>query len=355
MKVLLLIDSNSPHAINWVHNLNDEVELHLFTLSNTCDRYYKDLNVKIYSCGENYDFRSKSLISKIKYLIALPKLKKVIKEINPDVIHAHYASSYGFLAMLAGCRYGVSVWGSDIYRFPRKSFIHKWILSKILKKSIFICSTSNDMKKEASKYVEQSQIELVPFGVNTEKFKPKNKSGEALTIGFVKTISDVYGVKDLIEVYCDIKKDINLKLLLVGGGDQLQYYKSYVEKNNISDVEFTGYIDNSHVNELHSRFDLELFLSNYEAFGVSSLEAQSCGVPVIVNNVGGLPETVNGDYCKVVDKNNKEELKEVILKYLKDEKYRKDCGTKAREWIIENFDNKLIAKKMISIYRNKSK
>ena len=74
-------------------------------------------------------------------------LKSEIVKFNPDLIHAHYASSYGFIAFLTRFKpFILSAWGSDIYDFPNRNFINHSLTKKVLGSATIVCSTSYAMK-----------------------------------------------------------------------------------------------------------------------------------------------------------------------------------------------------------------
>ena len=65
-------------------------------------------------------------LSKLRYLTAWRKIRKTVEGIGPDLISVHYATSYGITVALSGIRnYSLSVWGLDIYDFPRRSVLHR--------------------------------------------------------------------------------------------------------------------------------------------------------------------------------------------------------------------------------------
>ena len=91
--------------------------------------------------------------------------KKLSKKILPDLIHAHYASSYGLLGVKAKTTLLItSVWGTDITDFPYKSIFHKHIIKYVLKKSDHIFVTSNFLSKEV-KMISGHDSFITPFGV----------------------------------------------------------------------------------------------------------------------------------------------------------------------------------------------
>ena len=122
MKILLLADANSSHVQKWAIGLvNLGVEVALFSFNRAQYDWYsqvKNLHI-VYQPEANSD--SISVFQKLGYLLHLSRLKKAIDLFRPDIIHAHYASSYGLLGALSNFHpFLISVWGSDVYNFPEK-------------------------------------------------------------------------------------------------------------------------------------------------------------------------------------------------------------------------------------------
>ena len=181
MKLLLLSDANSVHTMRWVQSIREnKIDLVLFSFfipTSNHMKKYKKLNVKIIS--PNLKPKIKNIrepnISKIRYLGSIRLLRSTIKDFKPEVVHAHYASSYGFIGWL--CRFRpliLSVWGSDIYHFPYKNFFNKWIMKHIIHYPNILCSTSFAMKKIIEMDYKRKDVKVIPFGVDIEKHFPKN-------------------------------------------------------------------------------------------------------------------------------------------------------------------------------------
>ena len=174
------------------------VTIHLFSL--------KPVNKADYP-GQDFTFTEFNLqkrfggLSKLNYLKVLPELKKVIRGFKPDIMHAHFATSYGLLGALSGFHpFVLSVWGSDVFDFPKKSLLHRKILEYNLKKADKILSTSNVMAVETKNYTDK-EIEVTPFGINIELFRPEKADRTASTpfsesdivVGTIKLLEDKYG------------------------------------------------------------------------------------------------------------------------------------------------------------------
>ena len=201
MKILILADPAAPHTIKWVNSLSKQgIEIYLFGLS-YYDKELYNKNVKISSLNASLEIKNKPFgsYSKIIYLTALRSLKKIIKEFKPDIVHSHFASSFGLIGALSGFHpFIISVWGTDIYNFPERSFLHKRIIEYNLSKADKILSTSKAMALQTRKFTDK-EIEITPFGIDVNKFKPGEVdsifSKDDFIIGTIKTLEKKYGIE----------------------------------------------------------------------------------------------------------------------------------------------------------------
>ncbi len=156
MKIFLIADASSEHTIRWTNSLLEQnIEIFLFSISkiplnnfkNTRKFHYYSMNM-----GQYHFLKSDGRLTKSIYLKSIIQLKKIIKEFSPEILHAHYASSYGLIGAISGFHpFLISAWGSDIFNFPKKSFLHKAILKYNLSKADIILSTSKSMANEIIK------------------------------------------------------------------------------------------------------------------------------------------------------------------------------------------------------------
>jgi L-malate glycosyltransferase len=363
IKLLILSDPNSPHTIKWVQSLAErDFEIILFGLKK-CDRnLYKEFtNVTVYSSGI-----SDSLVSepdgnflKLVYIKSLIEIKKIIKVYKPDILHAHYATSYGLLVALTGFHpFFISVWGSDVYSFPKKSFLHKLILKYNLSKADKLFSTSSIMAEEIKKYTKK-EITVIPFGIDLNKFKPTEVESifdkNDLVIGTIKALEEIYGIEYLIRSFKWLKDkypDLPLKLLIVGKGSKEKEFKDLAKQLNIEqDTVFTGYISPEEVQRYHNMINIFAALSLRESFGVSVLEACACEKPVVVTNIDGFKEIVeNEKNGLIVPVCNVQETGKAIEKLILDQDLRERLGKNGREYVKEKFDWSNNLDKMINYY-----
>ena len=366
MKILLLADSNSSHTIKWATSLAEkDFEIIIFSFTeNVTDIYKKYKSIIIESAGipRIKQFNTELHFSKVIYFSAIPAVKRIIKKYKPDILHAHYASSYGLLGAITSFHpFIVSVWGSDVFDFPKKSFLHKVIMKYIFRKADKILSTSNIMATETNLYT-QKKIEVTPFGVDTEKFQPRKSinlfRNEAIVIGTVKTLEKKYGILFLLKSFANVKSkhpELPLKLLIVGGGTEEKQLKALAVRLKISgETIFTGKINHDEVNKYHSQFSIAVFpsINDSESFGVSVLEASACEVPVVASKIGGVPEVVQDGITGIlVSPKDEMVLAEAIEKLVLNADLRSKMGKAGRKFVQQNYELKSSVAKMTIQYR----
>lgn len=366
IKVLLLSDSSSPHTIKWVRSLSSSgVEVCLFGL-NSCppETYASFPSVKVISLGlgSNVIRAEQSSYQKLRYFNALPKLRQLIKDFRPDIVHAHYATSYGLLGALSGFHpYLLSVWGSDVFDFPNVSFIHRWMLKLNLMCANKVLSTSNIMALETNKYTTKT-IEVTPFGIDLVAFRPEESVSlfvpEDIVIGTVKALEEKYGIEYLIRAFHLVRHrhpELPLKLLIVGSGSLEQDLKVLVSELGLNDYAvFAGRVRYDDVPMYHNMLSVSVSVSvsNSESFGVAIIEASACEKPVVVSNVGGLPEVVeDGITGIVVPPRDIAATAAAIERLILDDDLRMKMGRAGRERVKRLYDWNANVSQMINIYK----
>lgn len=365
MKILFLSDSNSPHTFKWVTSLAEKnIEVCLFSFFKTTNEIYKTYdNIRIESLEYplHQNITMEAHISKINYLRSVPLIKRLIKQFKPDIIHSHYLSSYGLVGALSNFHpFVISVWGADIFNFPNRSGFHKKITRYSLSHADKICSTSYFMADEIIKY-SSKQIEVIPFGVDLEKFKPTKVQNlfenSDIVVGTIKALEDKYGIDLLIKSFSKVKAkhpELPLKLLIVGSGTKEKELKELTNSYRISDQTlFTGYVEHSEIQKYHNMLDISLFLSteNSESFGVSVIEASACEKPVVVSNIGGLPEVVENNITGImVEPDNIEQSTNALEKLILNKELRIRLGKNGREMVKSRYGWENSINRMIKIY-----
>lgn len=364
--ICYLADASNPHTIKWCNYFkNKGYNIHVISLN---EGYIEGVAVHNFSFNVS-ELKNESSFKKIKYLSVIGKITSLVKEIKPDILHAHYASSYGLIGSLLNYHpYIISVWGTDVYDFPNSGFIQKSVIKYNLKKADYIFSTSHDMARETKKYTDK-KIYITPFGIDTNFFKPlKEKANidnkNVLTIGTIKTLEKKYGMDYLIRGFKLAKDELEnrykkendktkkLVLKIAGSGSQMDNLKDLVKELELEEyVTFLGRLSLDDVPRIFNQFDIAVFPSLRESFGVAALEAQSCGVPVIVTNVGGHPEVVDdGETGIVINDKDESAIKNAILNLLEEDLSL--MGEKGRKFVEKNYEINMNFNDISKIYED---
>ena len=239
------------------------------------------------------------------YTLALAsKMVEVAKYEKLDLLHCHYAIPPAASAYLAkqvmngkGPKLITTLHGTDITLVGLEpSFLP--IVKFSIEQSDGVTAVSRFLReKTVSNYNISKHVEVIPNFVDTKIYKRVNadslrarcsKPGDAV-LSHTSNFRGVKRVQDVIRIFHEVNAKIPSTLLLIGDGPDRSQCEVLVRELGIDDkVHFLGkQID---LVELLSASDLFLMPSQSESFGLSALEAMSCGVPVISSSVGGLPE-----------------------------------------------------------------
>lgn len=363
MKVLLLSDAGSIHTRRWVQSLNDRgCQILLFNLLKCDLSPYKEMShVQVFSCDfvlRDNAALSQRILDKIVYLKALRLLRHQIRHFRPDFVHAHYACSYGLIGALANFHpYVLSVWGSDVYNYPRQGKLYRRLLTFSLRRADYVLSTSHCMARETNLYTDKS-IDVTPFGVDMQLFAPVEGTQKpaSFVVGNVKTLKACYGIDTLIQSFAIIHQrhpDTDMRLLIAGTGPDREQLIALCETLGIRPfVDFLGYIPNRELPKLYAQFDVSVSLSREESFGVVAVEAMSCACPVVTSDAEGFCEVVdNGVTGYIVPKDNPEAAADAIERFITDPQLHAAMGAAARQRVAKLYDWERNVDTMIEIYR----
>ncbi|TXH71872.1 MAG: glycosyltransferase family 4 protein [Thiothrix sp.] len=355
MKIALLASASSIHTARWANGLNAlGHEVHVITQQPVSEAFTPNVKVHVFP---NH--------GSLGYFTMAAAVRKLVRHLKPDILNAHYASGYGTTARLVDFHpYLLSVWGSDVYDFPYISPLHNYLLKKNLYAADAIASTSYCMAEQTKSLANHLPvIHITPFGVDLDKFKPINITkpfnNEAIVIGTVKTLSEKYGIKYLLRAFKIVSKkhsNLPLKLLIVGGGNLERKLKQLaVELEIAENTLFTGKVHHEEIPSYQNMLDVSVSVSvsNSESFGVAIIEASACAKPVVVSNVGGLPEVVeDGITGIIVPPANPEATADAIEKLILDPRLREQMGQAGRQRVERLYAWNNNVQHMVGVYES---
>lgn len=302
------------------------------------------------------------------YSLALTsKMLEVIEYEQLDLLHVHYAIPHATSAFLAkqilnkngsDIKIITTLHGTDITLVGLEpSFLPLVKLS--IEASDGVTAVSRFLKeKTITNYHIDKDIEVIHNFIDAELYKPVcNKqfkehvapNNEKIMI-HTSNFRPVKRVSDTIRILEKVKKEIPTKLILIGDGpDRSECERLTRELKLEKDVLFLGKQDG--LEDLLSVADIFLMPSQSESFGLSALEAMSCGVPVISSSVGGLPELiVHNQTGYIAEFSDVDRMAKYALELLRNEKKINSFSKKSRQRAEKIFEKKLIVPKYIEYY-----
>lgn len=361
MKLLICGDAGSLHTWRWATLAAEAgAEVCVFSLNGHVLREWEAYpHIKIYTGAIDPELmRADTSASKWRYLLSVKQVKKIIRTFKPDVLHAHYATSYGLIAMLSGFPHiAVSVWGSDVFDFPKRSKVHEFLLRRILSEAKRIQSTGQVMADEVRKYTD-TPVEVIPFGLDLTRYYPTEKDLGALAtaprIGTVKNLEKIYGTDVLIEAFALVRQQIpGASLHLTGDGSLRGTCEKRVHELGLEhNVHFYGRVEPAQVPDHMRRLDIFCNLSRRESFGMSVLEASACGIPVVATRVDGVVETARHNVNALsVEKEDARAAADALLRLIRDPALYRQLREGGLQLVHDRFDREKIRGQIPYFYR----
>ena len=357
LRVLILADINSPHTQKWVLGLSkNNIEIGIFSFNHSKQNWFAN-HPNVHCLRQSKKRQNNSWLSKLEYIFLLPQLLINIKRFKPNIVHAHYASSYGFLAALSFFKpMVVSVWGSDILQFPKKGLLQKLILNFVLLRAKKICATSSILQREVALYSDKP-CEVIPFGIDLQNFYSFNeyKHPSVFTIGCIKNLERIYNIDKVIEAFSLLRLKYpyqKFHLKIIGEGTEEKKLRALTEQLNLSKlIEFTGKIEHEHIPEYLHQLNVLVNVSEYESFGVSVAEAMACKIPVIVSAHEGFKDLVpNDEYAIIVKIIDAQNVFKALEEYFINEEKREEIAGKSYHLIQKEFNWLNNLKQMQNVY-----
>lgn len=221
--------------------------------------------------------------------------------------------------------------------------ISKLFARKLYNKCDFLYVPTREVAEKFARHGIRSKKIVIPLGVDSETFFPMPKKNVAkleigidpsqYVIGYVGRIGREKDLMTLLRAFIRVKRtNPNTKLLIVGDGVE-SLKKTLLSKEGVI---VTGAKDNV-VPYLHA-MDVYVLPSLTETTSLSTLEAMSCELPVIVTRVGMPKEYIKtGVNGFLFDKKDTYHLYRHIITLIKDPLLGTKMGKKARDTVIQNF------------------
>jgi L-malate glycosyltransferase len=293
------------------------------------------------------------------------KMVEVVENYDLDILHVHYAMPFAASAYLARQlllprQLGVvtTLHGTDITVVGVEPAFFR-VTQFSIQSSDRVTAVSRFLKERAeSTFGITRPIEVIYNFVDPSVFAPKKRSGLRLAspdtriLMHASNFRPVKNIPAVIQVFSEVRKRMQAKLVMVGDGPEKAGAEALARELGVErDVLFLGNQDC--MEELLPLADVFLLPSASESFGLVALEAMSAEVPVVVSNVGGLPEVVeHGVTGFLHDPDHVGGFVQSVLKLLTNEPLRRAMGRRARREARRRFSAEEMVGRYIRVYES---
>jgi len=351
---------------NYVYYLSKELVRRGHQIEVICANEPQSINIDNI---EGIKVKRLSYLGRIANTNITPQLPLILSQEDYDIIHTHIPTPWSadWSAVLSKIKnkplvitYHNDIIGEGIVDYIAR-FYNSTFLKLLLKRADKIIITQPSYLK-SSNYLRdyQDKIEVIPNGVDVDKFQPRKTFNDDYTIFFLSLLDEFHrykGLDILLKSLQIVKKEIpNIKLVVGGKGVLVDYYKKMAASMGLVDnVEFTGFISDDEIVGYYNQanvFVLPSTSSLQEGFGIVALEALACQIPVITTDIVGVAEdldAVNGGL--IVPPKDNVKLAEAIIIILKDKELQKEMGKRGRKLVMEKYTWKSVASNMEKLYK----
>lgn len=307
---------------------------------------------------------------------AYARLKSIIREFKPDIVHTH-ASKAGALGRKAAHSCGVPIivhtfHGHVFHSYfgKAKTMIFKTIEKSLAKKSTGIIAISNVQKQELANehsICKSDKISVIPLGFDLAPFHEKAISQRentrnkyeiddgTIAIGIVGRLAPIKDHGFFLRVIRRVLLETTekLKIFIVGDGPERE---SIEEKVALINIDFPGAINMTSwikdIGTFNAGMDILCLTSKNEGTPVSLIEAQAANIPVITTDVGGVRDImVDGETGFIIPRGDEDMYASRLLELCQDKKKRIKMSQKGWAFVEDKFQYKTLIQNMDSYYK----
>ena len=312
--------------------------------------------------GVNYRIipEMKRSINPFNDLSAYHKIKNIIREFKPDIVHTHAAKA-GALGRWAAysCKVPVIVHTFHGHVFHSyfgsfKTSVYKTIERNLAKKTSAIIAISEKQKEELvieHKIVPAEKVHVVPLGFDLDRFRENNPerrkifrakyqlSESDVAIGIIGRLVPVKNHSLFLEAIKFVKTKAQKKIsaFIIGDGEERNKLELLSKEFGLSDVVvFTSW--EKEVDKVYPGLDIVCLTSFNEGTPVSLIEAQAADRPIVSTNVGGIENVViPGETALLSGLHESDKFYNNLLKLVENEDIRNAMSEKGWNFVCNKF------------------
>ena len=295
-------------------------------------------------------------------LTAAWRLSRLVKQLKPDVIHAHDPHGVAMAALALSMSTQLAkpplVAARRVDFHMRGNALSRWKYRQV---DCFVCASDAIRKIVIADGVPPSRAVTIHEGIDlghvaaapaadlhAELWLPHH----APIVGNVAALVPHKGQRHLIDAAAMVVRQVpDARFVIAGEGElRAQLERQIKERHLEKHVFLAGFRPD--ILSVHKAFEIFVMSSVTEGLGTSLLDAMACGKPVVATTAGGMPEVVaDGQTGILVPPRDDEALAAAIVKLLKDERLRGSMGEAGERRVRERFSSERMVQDTLELYR----
>lgn len=344
MRLCFIANPESIHTRRWLRYFAERGhEVHLIGEHPT--RYIPVQGVTLHDLTRQVNVR------KVRYLAWAVAVRRLVRQIQPDILHAHQVASAGWLGIAAGWHpLIVTAWGSDLLLGARRSRVQRLLARWVLRRADYVTCVSEELARQAcSLGADPRRVEVVLWGVDIDLFRPAAPDAalrEQIGLGEGPVVLSLRALRSLYNPL-DIARAIPLVLAQVPAAQfivrtysydsaLLAQFRALVQQAKASAaVHYVGDLsDDQAIASLYRLADVGISVPSSDGTPQSVLEAMACGVVPVVSDLPSLRPWIRpGESGLLVPVGDVRALAAAIVRLLQDEPLRRQMRDRGVELI----------------------
>ncbi len=292
------------------------------------------------------------------WLQRVDEARRHVAALHPDIVHAHYVTSYGYLAARCGRHPLVmTAWGSDILVTPRHSTLMRWLTGWTLRRADLVTGDSRDLLQAMARYRPRRAPVLVHWGADVSVFRPARwEDKRGFQIASLRSWEPNYHIDVIVEavaLLCARRPQAQIHLHLLGGGPGEAALREQARALGVEHrVTLHGRVSDAAMVATLQASKVSVSVPESDATSVAMLESMACGLPVVATDLPANRQWLGDDAQMLVPPGDAHALAKALQLLCDDDAAARRRGRRNQELIARDGARSTQMDTMASLYRD---
>lgn len=296
--------------------------------------------------------------SSLSWFTNIFKVRRAVRETQPDIIHAHYVTSYGFWGAICGFHPLVlTAWGTDILVTPKKSLLKRLLTKWTLQQADLITADSQQMLIEIQQYAPKAKLEIIQWGIDISRFNSDNKpvyksiGPQIVSFRMWEPNYNIDIVLNGFKRFVDRWNGEPPHLHLIGSGSLNSQLNSMINKLDIRGlVTVHGFVSESKLIDILSISDISISIPTSDATAMSVLESMAAKLSIIASDLPDNHYWLGSTGGIIIYNNQANEVADALNHIASDVKLCQKMGERNHNKVLQEASRKTHMDRMANLY-----